>query len=103
MELTREVTSKHIDGIADLVVIAPIKEGFIDAYENVTFETRLRVVAEALHNVRVAAREHESLVPFSDSTERILTLLNFRIGILDKDLFQIDKYRGFTSRRYLFL
>lgn len=101
--MTREVTSKHIDGIADLVVVAPIREGFIDAYENVTFATRLRIVAEALHSVRVSAREHESLVPFSDTTERILTLLNFRIGILDKDLFQIDKHRGFTSRRYLFL
>ena len=32
-----EVTSKHIDGITDLVVIAPIKDGFIQAYENITY------------------------------------------------------------------
>lgn len=107
--MTREVTSKHIEGIADLVVVAPIKEGFIDAYENITYQTRLRLVSEALHNVRVSAREHETLTPFSDTTERILTLLNFRIGIHDKDLFQIDRHAKPASllklkpRRYLYL
>jgi hypothetical protein len=101
--MARQVTSKHIDGITDLVVIAPIREGFIDAYENVTYETRARVVAEALHNVRVSAREYERNAPFSDIAERILTLLNYRIGILDKDLFQLDADHGLTARRYVFL
>ncbi|HEX8572892.1 MAG TPA: hypothetical protein VF759_09085 [Allosphingosinicella sp.] len=102
--MTREVTSKHIGGIADLVVFAPIKEGFIDAYENVTYQTRLRLVAEALHGVRVAAREYEKLTPFSDTVERILTLLNFRIGILDKDLYEMtEKKDALTPRRYLYL
>ena len=87
--MAREVSSKSIDGIADLVVIAPIKEGFINAYENVTFATRLRIVAEALNRIRVSAREHESQLPFSDVTERILTLLDFRIGVLDKKLFSL--------------
>ena len=53
-----DVTSKDIDGISDLVVWAPIKEGFIDAFNNVTYESRLRLVAEALHSLRKAAREH---------------------------------------------
>jgi hypothetical protein len=101
--MNKIVTSKNIDGITDLVVVAPIKEGFIEAYENVTYQTRLRLVAEALHNVRVSAREYEKLTPFSDTTERILTLLNFRIGVLDKDLFQIDRENGLVARRYLYL
>jgi len=106
--MAREVSSKNIDGIADLVVIAPIREGFISAYENVTYATRLRIVAEALNRIRVSAREHEAQVPFSDVTERILTLLDFRIGVLDKKLFsleQIDRDDGFAlkSRRYLYL
>lgn len=111
--MAREVSSKNIDGIADLVVIAPIKEGFINAYENVTFATRLRIVAEALNRIRVSAREHEAQVPFSDVTERILTLLDFRIGVLDKKLFSLeqaepggqadgDKF-ALKSRRYLYL
>lgn len=84
-----EIASKSIDGITDLVVVAPIRQGFIDAYENVTYATRLRIVAEALNRVRIAAREHETIAPFSDVTERILTLLDFRVGIIDKDLFAL--------------
>lgn len=111
--MARETTSKNMDGITDLVVIAPIKPGFIEAYENVTYATRLKIVAEALNRVRVAAREHEMITPFSDVTERILTLLDFRIGVIDKDLFALevqggasgaeDAARSLESRRYLYL
>lgn len=86
-KLRRDVTSKEIDGVTDLVVWAPIKEGFIDAFVNATFETRLRVVAEALHNVRKSAREHEDFEPYADTAKRILSLLDFRIGIVDRDVF----------------
>ena len=86
-----EVTSKTIDGITDLVVIAPIKEGFIQAYENITYASRLKLVAEGLNRIRVAAREFERVVPFSDVTERILNLLDFRVGVLDKDLFGLAR------------
>ncbi len=78
-----EVTSKSIQGIADLVICAPIKQGFIDAFENVTFETRLRLATDAFHKMRVMAREYEPIKPFTDVAERIQSLLAFRIGILD--------------------
>lgn len=84
--MKREITSKHIDGIADLVIWAPIKKGFIHAFENVAYDTRLRIVGEALHKIRVSAREHEKVEPFADTAKRILTLLDFRIGISDEDL-----------------
>jgi hypothetical protein len=115
--MSKVVSSKNIDGITDLVVVAPIKQGFIKAYENVTYATRLRIVAEALNRVRVAAREHEFTTPFSDVTERILTLLDFRIGVIDKDLFSLqitgggrgnddddaDAAKTLQSRRFLYL
>ncbi len=101
--MMREITSKNIDGITDLVIIAPIKDGFIKAYENITYATRLQIVAEALHRIRVSAREHESAVPFSDTTERILTLLDFRVGVLDRDLFNLSLKDGLKAKRYLYL
>ena len=110
LTMQNEPTSKNIDGITDLVVVAPIKDGFINSYENITYATRLRLVAEALNRVRVTAREYEKLTPFSDVTERILTLLDFRIGVLDKDFFSLDstgraeeRDAGPQARRYLYL
>ena len=86
----KTVRSKSIGGITDLVVVAPIKRGMIDAFENLTYESRLALVAEALHKIRVNAREHEDVTPFADTVERILTLLNFRIGVIDEDILQLD-------------
>jgi len=87
----RDVTSKDIDGISDLVVWAPIKDGFIDAFANVTYETRLRAVAEALHKVRKNVREFQLIEPFADTAKRILSLLDFRIGIVDRDIYGYNK------------
>ena len=107
--MQHEPTSKNIDGITDLVVVAPIKEGFIHAYENITYGTRLKLVAEALNRVRITAREYERITPFSDVTERILTLLDFRVGIIDKDLFSLptdakpNAPQGPQAKRYLYL
>lgn len=102
-----DVTSKHIDGITDLVVVAPIKDGFIEAFETVTYASRLDIVAGALNKIRVAAREYERAVPFSDVTERIMSLLDFRIGLIDRNLFGlprgVDGEMALTPRRYLYL
>ncbi len=101
------VTSKHIDGIADLVVIAPIKDGFIKAFETMSYASRLDLTANALNKLRVAAREYERVMPFSDVTERILSLLDFRVGVIDRDLFGLargnDQTLTLTPRRYLYL
>lgn len=97
------VTSKTIDGISDLVVWAPIREGFIDAFSNVTYETRLKQVGEALHRIRQSAREHELQEPFADTAKRILSLLDFRIGIVDRPLYEPAGAEPPKPRRYMFL
>lgn len=79
------VSSKHLEAISDLTLSAPIKQGFIDAFEAVTYETRLRLVMEALFKVRSTAREYSLIKPFVDTTERIQSLLDFRLAIVEGD------------------
>jgi Dyp-type peroxidase family len=100
--MAREVSSKILDGINDLVILAPIKDGFINAFDNITYATRLRIVSQALNDIRATAREYEKPSPFSDASERILSLLDFRIGVLDQDLFHLEQH-GLKARRYMFL
>ncbi len=83
----RDVVSKSIDGNSDLVVWAPIKQGFIDSFGNVTYASRLRIVAEALNKLRKNVREFQLLEPFADPTKRILSLLDFRIGVVERDIY----------------
>src|SRR3546814_15152248 len=101
--MAREVTSKILDGINDLVIMAPIREGFISAYEPVTYATRLRVIGEALNDVRATAREYEKITPFADASERILSLLDFNAGIIDHGLLQIDPPLRLPARRSFYL
>ena len=100
--MAREVSSKILEGINDLVILAPIKDGFIHAFDNITYATRLRIVAQALNDIRATAREYEKPSPFADASERILSLLDFRVGVLDQDLYQLAP-DGLRSRRYMYL
>ena len=103
----KETTSKTMDGISDLVVFAPIREGFIKAFETITYASRLELVANALNRLRIAAREYERVTPYSDVAERILSLLDFRVGVIDENLFGLARLGGgghtLKAKRYLYL
>src|SRR3546814_20640836 len=101
--MAREVASKILDGINDLVIMAPIRDGFIPAYEPVTYATRMRVICEALNDVRATAREYEKVTPFADASARILSLLAFKAGIIDTGSLQLDPRHGLPARRHLYL
>src|SRR3546814_20944779 len=101
--MAREVTSKILDGINDLVIMAPIREGFISAHEPVTYATRLRVIGEALNDVRATAREHEKITPFAADSETLLSMRAFTAGTIDNVLLTIDPPAGHPARRFFYL
>src|SRR5688500_4133167 len=79
----RHVSSKHVEGISDLVVVAPVKEGFIDAFEQVSYETRLKMTMEALFRMRSTSREFNLLKPLLDTVEKIQSLRSYRLAVID--------------------
>ena len=83
--MRKTISSKHLENVSDLTLWAPIKLGFVPALEAVTYETRARLVMKALFNVRSTAREHAKFQPFVESAERIQSLLDFRIAVLDQE------------------
>ena len=80
---TKPLSSRHLDGLSDLVVSAPIKEGFIDAFEHVTYETRFRIAMDALFKLRSTSREYNLIKPLLDTTERINSIRSFRLAIIE--------------------
>ena len=79
----RHVSSKHVEGISDLVVVAPVKEGFIDAFEHVSYETRLKMTMDALFRMRTNSREFYLDKPFLDTVEKIQSLRSYRLAVID--------------------
>lgn len=75
-------TSKHLDSISDLVIRAPIRSGFVNTLDSISYASRLKLVAEALFDARAATREYQLIEPFADVTSRIQALQSFRIALL---------------------
>ena len=76
-----EITTKRLQGISDLTLVAPIKQGLISTLDTRTYATRLRAVLRTLHMLRQASREHSLVRPFSDATDRIRTITDLRMAI----------------------
>ncbi|TMJ16145.1 MAG: hypothetical protein E6G94_04935, partial [Alphaproteobacteria bacterium] len=83
--MNRLVSSKHLEAVSDLTLSAPIRQGFVPAFESVTYETRLQLLLKALFKIRATAREHSKIKPFVDTAERIQSLLDFRLVVIDSE------------------
>ena len=81
----RMISSKHLEGVSDLTLVAEIRQGFIPTFESVTYETRLRLAMKALFAMRATARQYTLEKAFVDTAERIQALLDFRLAILDTE------------------
>ncbi len=82
MELDYRTT--QLQGVTDLTVVAPIKEGAVPgALNTFTYVDRLRRVLKVLNALRQASREAAlEASPFADSVARFRTVHFFRFAIL---------------------
>lgn len=78
-------SSKHLQGITDLTLLAPIKQGLIDALDTRTYATRLKLLMKTLNSLRSSSREFSAFRPFSDGAERIRTIHSLRLAILEPE------------------
>jgi Dyp-type peroxidase family len=75
--------STQIGGIASLALLAPVKPGFVEAFETVTYVRRLDMLLRTLNAMRLASRESAlTKSPFPDSVGRFGILHSFRYAIV---------------------
>lgn len=91
------VNSISLAGITNLAVLAPVKLGFVEGFEPVTYLERLRKLLAAMHASRLNQRESEPRTPvFPDSIGRFGIIQNFRYAL-------VDPQRGSSGRWQLSL
>lgn len=74
----------QLGGITDLVLLADIKTGFVDALEVVTYVDRLRKVLRTLNGLRLGSRESSSPAsPYTDIVGRWRIVHAFRWAVVD--------------------
>lgn len=74
----------QLGGITDLVLIADLKPGFVDALEVVSHVDRLRRVLRTLNGLRLGSRESSAPAsPYTDIVARWRIVHSFRWAIID--------------------
>ncbi len=74
----------QLGGITDLVLLADIKTGFVDALEVATFLDRLRKVLRTLNGLRLGSRESSAPAsPYTDIVARWRIVHSFRWAVVE--------------------
>ncbi|MBO9650683.1 MAG: Dyp-type peroxidase [Variovorax sp.] len=78
-----KVTGGELGGLTNLAVLAPVKTGFIDSLETMTYVDRLHRLLDALNESRQNLREATLVDPqFPDALGRFGILRNFRYTVV---------------------
>jgi deferrochelatase/peroxidase EfeB len=72
-------------GGSELVVMAPIKPGFVPALDSVTYKTRAKLLLKALHSGRRNSHEFQLFRALSDAVERIGVIHTVRVAVLEPE------------------
>ena len=79
------VKGRSLGGSSDLTLLAPIKPGFVESLESVTYKTRVKRVLETLHTARMASHEHAMARLLSDAVERVGAIHSVRVAVLEPE------------------
>jgi Dyp-type peroxidase family len=79
------VKTPSLAGSSELLVIAPIKPGFVPSLDAITYTTRSRMLLRALHAARRNAHEFNLFRAVSDAVERVGVIQTLRLAVLEPD------------------
>lgn len=77
------IKGRSLGGSSDLTLLAPIKTGFVDSMESVTYKTRIKRVLDTLHGARAASHEYAAARLLSDSVERVGVIQSVRVSVFE--------------------
>jgi Dyp-type peroxidase family len=77
------VKGARMAGVSNLALLAPIRQGFVQGFESVTYAKRLATLLNALNASRMAARESDlNRSPFPETIGRFGIIQSFRYAIV---------------------
>jgi Dyp-type peroxidase family len=79
------VKSRSLGGTSDLTLLAPIKRGFIDSLESISYKTRIKRTLDVLHGARMASHEYAPARLLSDAVERVGVIHSVRVAVFEPE------------------
>lgn len=77
------IKGRSLGGSSDLTLLAPIRPGFIDSLETMTYKTRVKRVLDVLHGARQGTFEYHNARLLSDAVERVGAIQSVRVAVLE--------------------
>jgi hypothetical protein len=78
-----DVTSKHLRGTSELLLLIPIRSGFVNSSAPTSYATRLRTLLSTLYDLRKVTVERD-LSEGSGPIERLQSILSTQWAVLDQ-------------------
>ncbi len=72
-------------GGTELLVMAPLKPGFVPTLDSITYKSRAKAVLRLLHAARLGQHEYRLLRALSDAVERVGVIHTLRVAVVDGD------------------
>ena len=86
-----KVNTPSLSGGSELLVMAPIKPGFVPSLESVTYKTRVKTLLRLLHVARSSSHEYRLLRAVSDAVERVGVIHTLRVAVIEGENESEDK------------
>ncbi|MBQ0945576.1 hypothetical protein KAK07_19710 [Ideonella sp. 4Y16] len=78
-----EVRTPSLSGSTELLVMAPIRSGFVPALDTLTYKSRVQMLLEMLHAGRQGQHEYRLLRAVSDAVERVGVIRSLRVAVVE--------------------
>jgi Dyp-type peroxidase family len=85
MQKDLKVRTPSLAGGSELVVLAPLRPGFVPGLDTVTYKTRAKQLLATLHAGRRGQFEHRLLRVLSDAVERVGVIHTVRVAVLEPE------------------
>ena len=80
-----KIMTPSLAGGTELLVLAPIKPGFVPSLDAVTYKTRVKLLLKALHSGRKGSHEYQLFRTVSDAVERVGVIHTVRVAVLEPE------------------
>lgn len=78
-----EIKTPSLAASTELLVMAPIRRGFVPSLDTITYKSRVKLLLRLLHAGRQSQHEYRPLRTMSDAVERVGVIRSLRVAVVE--------------------
>lgn len=83
MQSEFEIKTPSLVASTELLIMAPIRRGFVPSLDTITYKSRVKLLLKILHGGRQSQHEYRPLRAMSDAVERVGVIRSLRVAVVE--------------------